>query len=140
MGIVSGGGGGGSQTLQVATVAVTSAEIKALFTAPKTLIAAPGAGKLLTVQGYCLQFIAGNTPYATVTDVGLQWEGGAGVTFGGSLLDQATNQITLDDLVYSGPQSAVANKALQLTADGANPTAGNGTIVLTIYYTVVTLS
>lgn len=41
-------------TVQVATVSLTNAEIKALNTAPKELVAAPGAGKLIEFLGATL--------------------------------------------------------------------------------------
>lgn len=55
--------------IQKATIPLSSAEILQLFTTPKTLIAAPGAGKLLNIINWVYVFTYNSIAYATNTNL-----------------------------------------------------------------------
>lgn len=141
--------GGGSSApdtgLRTVTFSRTSAQLLALFSAPATVVAAPGAGLAVVPVAANLVFHAGATPYA---------DGGNHLAFGpapldgltwfrlpgaGSMLASATDQFVFDSLA-SGPmdKSAYANLALVFGTDTANFTAGNGTLTGQLLYYVAT--
>lgn len=130
---------GGGSAPQVSTVRVNSAEILALFDTPVTLVAGV-AGKVPVVNGYSITYVAGSTPYTVDPDgeleivtAGNMWVGVSDVGF----LDQAASQVSASGYVGGdlvGPLSAVDGEGISLTNTVANPTLGDGTLVVTISY------
>lgn len=133
-------GGGGAGGMQVAVVPISSAEVKALFTTPVILV--PGvADRIIVVCSATLAYIAGGTPYTdhggnimveTETDE-FEWLTQAGAGF----WDQAASQFFLNAGVGAFGPGAVTDAAglgVILTEDTANPTAGDGTLVVTLAY------
>jgi hypothetical protein len=146
----SGGGGGGSSPFVSVSQAVTSVQVLALFSSPLVVVAAPGAGKVISVQFGWMFYKAGATPYTTggnflqltplpgATTVG--YNAGFTVTQAGFIDQAASRTAILEPSSNSGVASAdFANQPLVLGSDTANPTLGNGTLLLSFYYTVNTL-
>jgi hypothetical protein len=136
--------------IQVATVTLTSAQLKALRATPVQLVAAPGAGKVIQAISSFWQYSAGATPY-TVPDGSLViYNATAGLVLGerftenaAGFLDQAASQVLLlnADNTQAQPATSFANKALLIANNGSGEwTAGDGTVIVTVYYAVVTLS
>jgi len=122
-------------------VSLTSADILALdFSAPFTLIAAPGAGKFINVQSIYFKLNFGTTPYSNVT-IAVNLGPITGVVSGMSALLDASVDTFHTGGVYpsSSPiASPVANTALEITTS-APPTGGDGTLDVYITYNVISL-
>lgn len=138
---------GAAGSLMQVTVPVSSAELLAIFTTPKTLVAAAGSGFALIPTFVFCEYIFGTTAY---TDHG----GALNVKVGTSNIsfnvvttsgwwDQITNQGSLWSDGSGGTKSALANyanKAILLSQTVANPTLGDGTLAVTINYISVPLT
>jgi len=132
-----------------AVVTVSSAEILALRASPKTLIAAPGAGKAIRYLGATIRLIYGTAAYTESTDnMRVKYTDGSGVDV--SELIEATGFITLtaDSLTSSRPandaivaQSGAENQPLVLhnTGDGEYA-AGDSTFAVYIDYQVINIA
>lgn len=129
-------------TVQYAEVEISSAEILALFTTAKDLVAAPGAGKVLEFISLLLAYDYGTVVYtigaATNLEVKITDKTGASVSTTQAvtgMIDQATDQLrALDKLETS--VTPVDNAPLCLALAGANPTAGDGVIHAKVAYRV----
>lgn len=139
--------GGGSQPIQPVSIAVTSAEILALFSAPLQIVAAPGAGKAIMLVAACGSLSAG-TSYTVADGVYLGSAAGVIGDFGtgfrlanlsNALVNPAPN-VAFDPLAGVGSQTSDwDNQPLSLIADVSDPTGGTLDLVLTVLYTVVDL-
>lgn len=133
--------------VQLAEVTVSSAELLALRTTPKTIVAAPGAGKmnvpLLAV------FLADNgTAYVVGTnDLALRYKDGTGDIIGqtidtAGLLDQTTDIVTQASMIATdtkGPKADVENQPVVLHNTGAGElTTGTGVLRVKLWYFVIT--
>lgn len=122
-------------------VSISSAQMLALNTTPKTLVAAPGAGfAILPIELYST--ITYNTTAYVCNAAGLilKYTDGSG-TAPGSVLTQAFCQSSASAL-QNVKNSATAflpttNAALVLHAGSANPTTGDSVVNVRLYYRVV---
>ena len=129
-------------TVQYAEVEISSAEILALFTTPKELVAAPGAGKLLEFISLLLAYDYNTTVYTigTATDLQVKYTDATGAAVSTTqgvtdFLDQATDQLrSLDKLEVS--VTPVVNAALVLTLAVATVTLGDSPIHAKVAYRV----
>lgn len=137
-----------SAELMYRDVTVTSAEILALNATPKTLVPAPGAGKVLVFEGAVVALDYGSAAYAGIAageDLSIKYENGSGLEVAQceatGFLDQ-----TADQLRYVRPQAAasgnssitpLANKALVLHMLTGEVTTGNSPLKCRIFYRVV---
>lgn len=123
------------------TIAVSSAEILALNTTPKVLIAAPGAGKFIQVlYGYILLDFGGTAYTNETTEI----EYATGQDIVGtitSFLNVGVDTIRNITATSSGTYafSQVENSAVRYRATSADPTTGNGTISINLVYRIVTI-
>ncbi len=134
--------------LQFAGVAVSSAELLALRATPKSLVAAPGAGKMLSFRGAEIIYDAGATPYTVGTnDAAIRYKDTAGDIISqtidsAGLLDSATDVVTHVDPLGTdskGPKADVENQPLVLHNSGAAEwTAGDGVVRVKIWYFIIT--
>lgn len=136
--------------IQVATVTVTSAEILGLSTTnTKTLIAAPGANKMLFILAISVEYDFVSAAYTTTN--------GALGYLNGSALFQTTSLVCADGgtqlltrtsdaaciMPGAGSNGALkstfnfVNKAFVLGVSSGTPAAGDGTLTVTIIYRVV---
>lgn len=129
--------------IQYAEVEISAAEIKALFTTPKPLVATPGAGK--TLEFISLQLaLDWLTPKYGITDVGnlaVHYTNAAGAAVSVNLAADGFLTLEADTLhliqKIATNVTPVANAALVLAEDGGtNPTAGNSPIHAKIAYRV----
>lgn len=136
--------------LQYAEVALTNAEIKALRATPKTLVAAPGAGKILYFYGAVLILDYGGTNVFTETDdnLAVRYTDGSGVIVSQAIettgfIDQSADTMTTAEskIDVIAAKTASENKALVLhnTGDGEiGGNAGNDNLMrVRIFYAVV---
>lgn len=127
-----------------ASVTVSSAEILALNAAPKTLVAAPGAGKALILQGAYLFMDYATTAYdgiAAAEDLSIKYTDGSGVEVAQiettGFLDQAN-----DERRYGYASSAAAiepafNAPLVLHLLTGEIATGDSPVEIVIYYKII---
>ena len=129
-------------TVQYAEVEISAAEILALFTTPKELVAAPGAGKLLEFISLLLAYDWGTAAYTVVGATNLQvrytdetGENASVVRAVTGFLDQVADTLfALDKLEIA--TEPVVNAPLVLALDGADPAAGDSPIHARVAYRV----
>jgi hypothetical protein len=122
-----------------ATVTLSSADILDLHNTPITLVAAPGAGKVL-VPHRVVSFMPTCTPYASTSTAYpiLRYAGPS----------QPSTPLT-EDVSYGTPVTwsaavgnisvdtgSASNVALVATTDGAQFTDGDGTLTVTVWYSI----
>ncbi len=142
---------GGASVLHAATVAVSSADLLALFATPKVLVAAPGAGKLLVPISVVYQFTPGATPYDVSGGGAVQVSvGGNGSGIGGAITNANGLLTGAVGAVASGAQTAingggawdtdanVRDQPIHLFNVGPGEyTNGDGAMVVTVAYLIV---
>lgn len=138
-------------TISVATVTLTSAEIKAAMGTPVTVIPAPGAGQIILPIVFWGSFNYGGTNAFTNGQIlSVRWNN-AGVTtsaFGGSLISGTQIEGTADAYVGISPASSSAtrppadieNKPVVVVNVGGSEITGNAAnnntiTVVVLYYT-----
>jgi uncharacterized protein YijF (DUF1287 family) len=123
----------GGAEFKFADVLVANAEIKALRAAPKTVVPAPGTGKVLEFVSAVLQLKAGTNVLTEATaNLAIKYKDGAGVQVSQTIettgfIDQAADQVTYG-LVKLDPitaRTACENQPLVLHNLGAGELAGN---------------
>jgi hypothetical protein len=134
--------------VQTASVTLTSAQLQHLKGAPVQLVSAPGAGNVLNVVSASIQYKAGNTAYSIPSGGNIAVSLGAAAdkrlifTPARDFIDQTTDQLYMSPANGIGPSASatIANQDLRVSNDGnAEWTNGDGTVTITVYYTVVAL-
>jgi hypothetical protein len=127
--------------LYFAEVRITAAEVLTLGTA-KTIIAAPGAGKAISISWWEAQITFNSAAYTTNTSLRLKYAG-AGFDAGAQsdiLLSTASRTLRADAIisVSSGTTSTqvVENAALTAYVPTGNPAAGDSDIYIRLWYTI----
>lgn len=138
--------------LQWADVNLTAAEVKALRATPKTLVAAPAAGKTLLLVGALLKLDYGGTNVFTEVDdnLAIKYTNGSGVAVSETIettgfIDQSadtyTNAIPKADAIVAA--TGAEAQALVLHNTGGDEIAGNAAndnvLRVRIYYIVQTI-
>lgn len=132
-----------------ATVEVTNAEIKALAATPKTLVAAPGANKVIQFLGAILILDYGGTNVFTESDdnFSIKYANAAGVAVSVTIettgfIDQSADTMTcaipVKDAIVAA--SGASNKALVLDNIGDGEIGGNAgndnTMTVIVHYVI----
>lgn len=132
----------GDAALQTyATVNLTAANLTAMNGAPVQVLPAPGAGKMIVVDAAVLQFKPGATQFTGGGAVVLQY-GGAGTIAATSTVAaaQITSANPSNNVMVGVAASGVpTNVPLNISNATAAFATGNGSVVLTVFYHVVTL-
>ena len=123
--------------LREATVQLNSASVQGLGTEVQ-LVAAQGAGKHIIPQYVRAELSSVTTPYATNTTVYVGQAGAVGSSdrWSSFPIDSGSDIVLMTcgpdgDAFQMGPNAALAMKA------AGNPTAGDGTLTVTVGYIVV---
>jgi hypothetical protein len=137
-----GGSGGGALSKKVT---ISSAQLLTLNTAPVLVIDAPGAGNYIDILSvsYKYNYIApAYNPNGGVLALITNGLGGRQITWPSSTLLAQTNDVFqhINNYEASNNDALAINQAVYFEAKTANPTGGNGTIELDIYYRVVSAS
>lgn len=136
--------------VNVTSVNLTSAQVKALRATPQTIIAAPGAGKMIVVESVTLQLNYGGTNAFTESadNLVLQYtDSGTDITASietTGFIDQTADTVAIvypATIATAAAATAVVNEAVELfnTGDGeiAGNAANNNTLNVTVAYRVV---
>lgn len=129
-----------THSVQTAKLTLTAAQVKALFTTPMTLIAAPGAGYIIDVIDVMGYLNYGTTQFTGANDVNIQYTNGSGAAATGVLSHNWLNGSASAAVKAVGVAvTPVANAAIVVAVGTANPGAGDSTVVIEISYRVVKL-
>jgi len=139
----------GPTVVNYTTVAITAAQFNGMYAAPKLLIAAPGANKLILVKEMALVMTFGSADYAAGGVVAAQYDStvhgaGALATNGEAAADffaaASTTfyfQGTSGNTVGALPFSTTVNKGLYLSNLTQPFTTGDSTFVAQIWYSII---
>lgn len=123
-----------------AKVTVSSAELLAISTTPKVLIAAPGAGKFILPLSISIKYNYLTAAYATNTDLALKYTSFTSILTISGLIDQTQSQFyaalpasTLFQVAAADIPALLNNNFVLTTPTVGDPTTGAGT--LDIYIT-----
>jgi hypothetical protein len=117
-----------------AEISLSSAELLNLYTTPKTIVSAPGSGKIVLPLAYVVNFIYASIAYATNTS--LRSRNPTGTTVSLFNINAGSSSITKLD---GGSITAIENEKLEIFVNAGNPTAGDSTMTVGVYYKVHTL-
>lgn len=131
--------------LLVASVAITAAEFNGMYAAPKELIAAPGANKLIVVDRMELIMTYGAANYAAGGVVAAQYDStinGAGVKAtnteaAADFQAAASTTFMFNGAVALAPFSTSVNKGLFLSNQTAAFTTGDSDFVAKVHYRII---
>lgn len=137
-----------TDAVQIATLAITSAQIKTLRATPLTILGAQGPLTLIEPLKVTLEFIPVTTAYATVStaDIAVYVATTKATNFTGDstgLLDQTVK--TFESLTPTAAKSFTTdtlsdNQPLKIAnVAGAEYTLGDGTLLVTVYYVLTTV-
>ena len=128
--------------IRVASVEISSAEILALFTTAKELVAAPGAGNVLEFVSLLLAYDYNTTAYTvtSATDLAVKITDKTGASVSTTravtgFIDQTADKLFILDKLEASV-APVVNSPLCLALAGANPTLGDGVIHAKVCYIV----
>jgi hypothetical protein len=141
----------GSSPIQTATVTLSAAQIKTLKATPVQLVAAPGVGKAIIFHFGHILYVFNTAPYASISfqaqlGIGhtLAWNTEANSFFAHNLIDAVENTFLWGGAELTDPTptaSVLDNQPLIVFNTGSSEfTDGDGTLVVTVYYSVVTLA
>lgn len=125
------------------TVTLSSTDIGNLFTTPKVLVAAPGAGKILVFDSVVIFFDVGGTQYIGGGDIRIEYTGDntnlMQVAAGAATFTGAADVIRREQGVVDIAISAFVNTGIEMLNASAAFTLGNGTAKVFITYRIITL-
>jgi hypothetical protein len=131
-------------SIQSATVTLNSAQLQHMNATPVQLVAAPGSGKLLNLVSVVGQYKAAGSAY-TLGNGGdfIAALGNARLNIrlnAAGFIDQTNNHVQFNSPSGLGSQGAMENQALMISNSGEGEwTEGDGSVIITVYYTVVDL-
>ena len=132
----------GEGKLYSADVILSTAELLALFTTPKSLVAAQGAGTIVEFVSTLLGYEYNSTVYTvgSAGDLQVKYTDGSGAAASSTractgFIDQSSDQLSLLEKV-GGTVVPVVDAALVLTCATANPTLGNSSINIRVTYRI----
>lgn len=118
-----------------AEISLSSAQILALNGTPQTLVAAPGAGKVILPLQFFSQYSYLTAPYATNTNCRVSYD--TGVDFS-SIVDLSVGA-SKNFLQRSSDMYPIDNKLMKVDVATGDPTGGSGTLKVGVYYKIHTL-
>lgn len=128
-----------ASNLQIASVDLTAAEIKALNTTPQELVAAPGAGKVIEFVSAVLFLDHGGIDYDTNGNITIQTDTtnttlSDTIAEGDFLFNSADSYRVVQAL--SADEQLDANEALEITVGTGDPATGDGILTIKVMYRV----
>lgn len=132
-------------SVQSTDVVISSAEILALHTTPKTLVSAPGANKVIVFEKAIFFLDYNSAAYSGIAagdDINIRYTDGSGVIVG-TLETTGFLDLVADSYALVEPNSSTlilpANSPLVASLAGAI-TSGDSPIAVRVYYRIVELS
>jgi len=136
--------------VRTAQVTLTAAQLKALYTSPQTIVAAPGPGKAIMVLGAIAKYTYATAAFSGGSSPALYINGysGAGWAVVPAFTQGPGNALlaaTADKMSYGFPAGGgadlanLSNQPLVFAGSAADHTAGGGSLTLTVRYMIVTV-
>lgn len=131
-----------TETILYTQVSLSSAQLLSLNTTPVQLVAAPGAGKYIVPIHMSFDYTYVSTTYSSATIQTYETSDKSGtITSNTSFLSFTASIIR--QLYQTGAAGGsaityVANQPLMMWATGGDPTTGDGTAKVNVYYKIVT--
>lgn len=119
-------------------VEVSSEEILDINSNPKTLVAAPGAGKIVFPINLIIKYSYGATPYATNTALRINYDQGGTIWDFATLISESVDRVLFRG-VHDSDNWRPENRVLLLREITGDPTAGDGTLTIHLWYKILTL-
>ena len=115
---------------------IPTAEILALNSVPQTLVAAPGAGKILMPIHAIVKLNFGTIVYGTNTGLGVVYDGLTTQLLSlAFVIDQASDLFHYPQMdIWTRSAATSENKALDLHCATGDPTGGDGNIDIYLWY------
>ena len=129
--------------LQKAVVTLTAAQIMAMYGAPVSVLPAPAAGQVLVIDQIIAQMKPGGTQFTGGGAVTFQYHGTAVVPHSGNIPAATITGAAGSENVVPPPTGTIqppAATGLDITNATAAFATGNGTMVVTVFYSIITLS
>lgn len=135
-----------SFAVQEVAVTVTSSELLNLFSTPKQLVAAPGAGKMINVLNYTLRYSYGTADYVNASGGALYLRiGTTAAATGSNVISLVTGFASallgpvgsINNLTARQNMSDLENAPLQLAKVSGALTDGDGTLQIRVRYMIV---
>ena len=113
-------------------IEVSSAELLAINGAPKSLVVAPGAGNIIFPINVAAYLHFGTVVYATNISIDIRHTTGTNYLMSlAGLIDKAADRIVGAASQYT---PLIINEPLILTEPTGNPTGGDGTLTIYLWY------
>jgi predicted RecA/RadA family phage recombinase len=128
--------------LQKAVVTLTAAQIMAMNGAPVSILPAPAAGQVLVIGQILAQMKPGATQFTGGGAVTFQYHGTAVVPHSGNIPAATITAASGSENVVPPPTGTIqppAATGLDITNATAAFAAGNGILIVTVFYTIITL-
>lgn len=128
--------------LQKATVALSAANILAMNGTPVPILPALAAGQVLVIDQIVVQFKAGSTQFASGGAVTFQYHGTSVNPHAGNVPAATINSASSSNNVLAPPSAVIqppTATGLEITNGTGAFTTGNGTAIVTVYYSILTL-
>ena len=129
--------------IQKAVVTLTAAQIIAMNGTPQPILPAPAAGQVLVIDQILAQMKPGATQFTGGGAVTFQYHGTAVVPHSGNIPAATITSATGSENVVPPPTGTIqppAATGLDITNATAAFATGNGTLVVTVFYSIVTLN
>lgn len=119
-------------------VTLTAAQVKALNSTPQTLIAAPGAGKCISIDEIVARVNFASIAFTGANAVELRYTDGSGAKVTGDAAAAWLNSSSSTPVkVIGAAVTPVENAAVVAAVPTANPGAGDSTVTFDIIYRTV---
>jgi hypothetical protein len=129
--------------IQKTVVTLTAAQIMAMFGAAVSILPAPAAGQVLVVDQFIVQMKPGATQFTGGGAVSFQYHGTGVVPHSSTIPAATVTSAAASENVVPPPTGVIQPPSATgidiVNATGAFAT-GNGTMVVTVFYSIITLN
>lgn len=127
--------------IQTADLTLSSAQIKALYATPITVITSPGAGKYIEIVSVTSQYTYATAPYATNTTMALQAVGASAdiITDSDIIAGTVSKNVAWKGVpvISAGDTQLMSNAAIEVTMLNGEAVTGAGTVKLKVLYRII---
>lgn len=134
------------ELFKVVSVSLTAAQLLDLNVTPVDILSAQGGRKFIVPIAFVAHFRAGATPFDANMNLWVGWGAtralvvataplNAPLTINGLTVDRYTAGASTFN--YEASAAAIENAPVRVANSIANPTVGNGTVTLSLYYDII---